>query len=105
MTMLSPTSRYFDVPTATLVAPDDSEMLYLRRRFAPQPERLALLEEHVVALGDRLDNVAALHLEDPEQFWRIADANRALQPEGLVACVGRRLRITLPDGVPGVPDA
>ena len=103
--MLPPTSRYFNVPTATWVSRDGHETPYLGRRFAPQPEQLALLEEHVVALGDRLDNVAARHLDDPEQFWRIADANRALRPEELVERVGRRLRITLPDGVPGVPDA
>ena len=103
--MLPPTSRYFSVGTATRVSRDGEEMLYLRRRFAPQPERLAPLGEHSVELGDRLDNVAAQHLGDPEQFWRIADANRALRPEELVQHVGRRLRITLPDGVPGVPDA
>lgn len=104
MTMLPPTSRYFAVGTATRVTRDGEEILYLRRRFAPHPEQLAPLGEHVVALGDRLDNVAAEHLADPEQFWRIADANRALRPEELVEHVGRRLRITLPDGVPGVTD-
>jgi hypothetical protein len=105
VTVLEPTSRYYDIPTATLTATDGHEVIYLRRRFLPQPEQLALLEQHVVALGDRLDNVAAQRLGDPEQFWRIADANRALRPEELVAEVGRRLRITLPAGVPGVPGA
>jgi hypothetical protein len=103
--VLPPTSRYFNLATATCVSRDGEETLYLRRRFVPHPERLAPLGEHVVALGDRLDNVAAHHLGDPEQFWRIADANRALRPEELVEHVGRRLRITLPDGVPGVRDA
>jgi hypothetical protein len=100
-----PTSRYFTVETAALESPDGTVTVYLRRRFVPQPERLALLQEHVVALGDRLDNVTARYLDDPEQFWRIADANRALCPEELVERVGRRLRITLPEGVPGVSDA
>jgi hypothetical protein len=103
--MLPPTSRYFAVGTATRVSRDGEEMVYLKRRFAPQPERLAPLGEHRVELGDRLDNVAAQHLGEAEQFWRIADANRALRPEELVERAGRRLRITLPDGVPGVPDA
>jgi hypothetical protein len=103
--LFPPTSRYFTVETAKLEAPDGTVTVYLRRRFVPQPENLALLEEHVVTIGDRLDNVTARYLDDPEQFWRIADANRALRPEELVEKVGRRLRITLPDGIPGVvPD-
>lgn len=100
-----PTSRYFTVETTALESPDGTVTVYLRRRLVPQPERLALLEEHVVLFGDRLDNVTARYFDDPEQFWRIADANRALRPEELVERVGRRLRITLPEGVPGVPDA
>jgi hypothetical protein len=101
--VFSPTSRYYLVPTALLELADGSTVAYLRRRFAPQPERLALVQEHLVELGDRLDNVTARYLDDPEQFWRVADANRALRPEELEE-VGRRLRITLPEGVPGVPD-
>ena len=101
--MFPPTSRYYYVGTATRESPDGKTTVYLRRRFCPQPERLALLQEHVVELGDRLDNVTARYLEDPEQFWRVADANRAMRPEELVERVGRRLRITLPEGVPGVP--
>jgi hypothetical protein len=103
MTPFPPTSRYYSVETADWESPDGLVTPFLRRRFAPQPERMALLQEHVVQLGDRLDNVTALYLGDPEQFWRVADANRALRPEDLIE-VGRRLRITLPEGVPGVPN-
>jgi hypothetical protein len=99
-----PTSRYFSVETAELELPDGSVTIYVRRRFVPQPERLALLQEHIVQVGDRLDNVTARYLDDPEQFWRIADANRALRPEELVERVGRRLRITLPEGIPEAPN-
>ena len=73
-------------------------------RLLPRPERFALLREHVVTQGERLDNITALHLDDPEQFWRICDANRAMRPAGLTERIGRRLRITLPEGVPGMPD-
>ena len=102
--MFAPTSRYFAVGTAQLELADGSVTVYVRRRFAPQPEALALLQEHVVEVGDRLDNVTARYLDDPEQFWRLADANRALRPEELVERVGRRLRITLPEGIPGAPN-
>jgi hypothetical protein len=49
---------------------------------------------------DRLDNIAARYLGDPEQFWRICDANPILEPEELEVA-GRRILITLPEGMPG----
>jgi len=103
--LFPPTSRYFAVETTTLDAPDGKVIVYLRRRFVPQPERFALLQEHVVKQGERLDNITAAYLDDPEQFWRIADANRAQRPDELTETVGRRLRITLPEGIPGTPNA
>jgi hypothetical protein len=79
--------------------------VFLRRRFVPPPERFALLQEHTVSQGDRLDNLAAQYLGDPEQFWRLCDANAAMHPEELTDTVGRTLRITLPEGIPGAPNA
>ena len=99
-----PNSRYHDTEVAKLEAPDGRIVAYLRRRFVPQPESLALIAEHLVRQGDRLDNVAATYLGDPEQFWRIADANRAMAPEELTDGPGTRLRITLPAGVPGTEE-
>jgi hypothetical protein len=99
------TSRYYSSETATLDTADGQTIRFLRRRFVPPPERLALFSEHVVTDGERLDAVAAQHLGDPEAFWRIADANRAMRPQDLTAGTGRRLRITLPDGIPGTPNA
>ena len=103
--LFPPTSRYFTVETATREERDGTVTVYLRRRFLPQPERFALLREHVVTQGERLDNITARYLDDPEQFWRIADANRAMRPDGLTETIGRRLRITLPEGIPGTPNA
>lgn len=96
-------SRYQNVETAKLVRPDGTEVVYLRRRFVPQPERFALLQEHVVVAGDRLDNLTARYLGDAEQFWRVCDANRAMHPDTLTEEIGRRLKITLPEGIPGAP--
>jgi len=76
----SPTSRYFGLEVATLETSDGRKIAYLRRRFVPQPDRFALLREHVVVAGQRLDHIAALYLGDPEQFWRVCDANQALDP-------------------------
>jgi hypothetical protein len=97
--MFSPTSRYFGIETATREGVGGT-IVFLRRRFVPPPERFALLQEHVVAEHDRLDTIAAYYLGDPEQWWRIADANAALDPADLTATLGRRLRITLPEGIP-----
>ena len=79
--------------------------MYLKRRFVPPPERFALLQEHVVKQGERLDNITAQYLDDPEPFWRVCDANRAMRPDALTEAIGRRLRITLPEGIPGTPNA
>jgi hypothetical protein len=101
----APTSRYASVETVTIELPGGKSVVYLRRRFLPPPERLGLLQEHVVTSGERLDNITALYLGDPEQFWRLCDANRAMRPDALTERPGRRLRITLPDGVPVTPHA
>jgi hypothetical protein len=98
--MFPPTSRYHGLETATAELPDGRVVTYLRRRFVPQPERFALLGEHTVAQGDRLDNLAAQYLDDPEQFWRLCDANNAMHPAELEE-LGRVLRITLPEGLAG----
>jgi len=102
--MFPPTSRYANVETAELEIGPGRTVNYLRRRFMPQPDRFVLLLEHTVVDGDRLDNLTARYLGDPEQFWRVADANGAMRPEELTETVGRRLRITLPEGIPGAPD-
>ena len=101
----APTSRYYGIATAQLIEADGRIVAYVRRRFLPQPEAFAVLYPVTVASGDRLDNLAAQHLGDPGQSWRLCDANRAMLPEALVAEVGATLVITLPEGVPGPDDA
>ena len=55
-----------------------------------------MLQEHTVTQAERLDNVTAQYLGDPEAFWRICDANLALLPADLVAETGRILVIPVP---------
>jgi hypothetical protein len=88
-----PTSRYFDLPQAKLSAPDGRELTYVRRRFVPAVRGEGVT--HTVTQGDRLDNVTARNLGDPEAFWRICDANDAMRPDELTEVVGRVLRIPL----------
>jgi hypothetical protein len=103
--LFPPASRYHGVAVARLERRDGSTVAYLRRRFVPAPERFAVLAEHTVVDGDRLDNLAARYLGDPELFWRLCDANRAMRPDALTERAGRRLAITLPEGIPGAPRA
>lgn len=100
-----PTSRYYGIETAPMKSADGETTVYLRRRFLPPADRFALLLEHSVVDGERLDNITAKYMDDPEIFWRIADANSAMRPEELTETIGRRLRITLPEGIPGAPNA
>jgi hypothetical protein len=103
--LFPPGSRYYGLAAVQVMRPDGTVVAYLQRRFIPQPEELALLQEHGVAEGDRIDNLAARYLGDPLQYWRICDANRAVRPAELTEVVGRRLRITLPEGLPVAPNA
>jgi hypothetical protein len=103
--LFPPNSRYSGIDTKMMKMADGRVVIYLQRRFLPSPDKFALLQEHVVAEGERLDNVTARYLGDPEQFWRIADANGAMRPADLTSTISRRLRITLPEGMPGLPDA
>ena len=96
-----PNSRYNKTPLASFTMPDGTEVACLRRRFVPPPENFALLQYHNVTEGERLDHIAAKYLGDPEQFWRLCDANGALRPNELVEPIGSQIRITLPENIPG----
>jgi hypothetical protein len=94
--MFDSTSRYHALETATLTGPDGRSVAYKRRRLLPRGEDLPLLAEVTVTQGDRLDVVTARALGDPEQFWRVADANDAMNPAELTADPGRVLRVPVP---------
>jgi hypothetical protein len=86
-------SRYEPVPEAELTTPEGRTIRYKRVRFIPDtPGSLA----QRVNQGDRLDLIAYRTYKDPEQFWRICDANLAMLPEELVEEPGRRLLIPVP---------
>ncbi len=101
---LPPSSRYYGLPALVQEAGDGRKTVYFQRRFVPHPERFDLLQEHLVTQSERLDNITASYWGDPEMFWRLCDANRALHPLELEQA-GRRLRITLPEGIARLPHA
>jgi len=96
--MFQPNSRYYSLETAQFTTPDDRIITYVRRRFLPSGETQPLLVEVTVTQGDRLDLITARTLGDPERFWRVGDANNAMNPFELTAEseLGRTLRVAVP---------
>jgi hypothetical protein len=98
--MFEPTSRYHDIETVKMTVTgsrgEPRVVSYKRRRFVPPGSTMTTLVEHTVVQGDRLDNLAARYVGDPEQFWRICDANDVLRPEELTGEVGCGIRIGIP---------
>lgn len=92
---MDPTSRY--ARTKVLVRRDEQgrEVSYLARRFAPQRPP-AVLGWIAVLETDRIDRVAARAAGDPTQYWRIADANAAMDAFALAREPGRRLAAPSP---------
>lgn len=94
--MFDPMSRYYHLETATYTTPEGSVIAYKRRRFLPRGENMPPLIEVTVTHGDRLDLITARTLGDPEQFWRVGDANNAMDPLELTAELGKTLRVPVP---------
>jgi hypothetical protein len=82
-------SRYESVPEDFLDTPRGPVRYKLIRFIPPTPATLA----HVVTQGERLDQLAFLAYREPERFWRICDANRAMWPPDLVLEAGRLLLV------------
>jgi hypothetical protein len=100
--MFDHTSRYYKLEVATLELPDGRTVSYVRRRFLPQGDEMPLLAEVSMAQGERIDLVSNRTLGDPLAYWRICDANNAMDPQELAdeaaGDPGRLLRVPLPQG-------
>ncbi|MFD7505959.1 LysM peptidoglycan-binding domain-containing protein [Streptomyces sp. NPDC059850] len=96
------TSRYHDAEIGVHTQPDGTEVRYAKHRLLPPLAEAA--EEtvpHIVSSGERPDQLGQRYLGDPEQWWRIADANPTLDPRELTAEPGQEIEIPLPGGFPG----
>lgn len=94
--MFDATSRYYLLETAVHTTEDGKSIPHKRRRFLPRGEELTLLTEARVEQSDRLDLIAHRTIGDPEQFWRICDANNAMNPTALTEKPGTSLRVPVP---------
>jgi hypothetical protein len=104
-TSFPPTSRYAAVPVdAWDPGGGRPPVPFLGRRLCPRTDRFALLYEVRISERDRRDLLGHRHLGDAELWWRLADANGIVDPRDLTDPIGRRVRITLPEGVPGADE-
>jgi len=100
--MFDSTSRYASIATTTIRIPDGAgglrDVRYVGRRFVPRADVMRQLAIHPIVQGDRIDNITNQYLGDPTQFWRVCDANSALNPADLTGEdeIGRTLVIPVP---------
>ncbi len=98
--MFADTSRYAGLETESLELPDGRVVRFVRRRFLPRLDEMTVGDHARVAPRERLDQLAARVLGDPEQFWRLADANNVLDPDELVSDPGNVVAIPGPAVTP-----
>ena len=95
--MFDPTSRYAALPTLSYVAGPGRTISHVPARILPQSAALTMLGAVAPVPGERLDLFAARTLGDALLFWRIADANDAMDPDALIEA-GVPLNVPLPTG-------
>jgi hypothetical protein len=103
-TLFPQTSRYHGLQVLKTRISGGREVAFVERRFLPLHEFLDVVEEHTVVEGDRIDNIAATYLGDPELFWRVCDGNHELDPAALTTVEVRKLKITLQPRTSGNSD-
>ncbi|WP_437972140.1 hypothetical protein WMF04_23860 [Sorangium sp. So ce260] len=94
--MSGSSSRYSNVGTAIWSSPLGEQVLYRQRRFLPNPATIQVLSKVEVKDGERIDQIAAVTLGNPLQWWRIADANTAMEPYALTDVPGVELIVPVP---------
>jgi hypothetical protein len=86
-------SRYYALDTAIYQDQEGRSIVYKKRRFLPQGAALPLLSMVTTSASDRLDLIAARTLGVSDQFWRVCDANNAMNPFDLLDETNGILRI------------
>ena len=96
--MIDRDSRYAGLNTTSVIGPDGQRLLYLSRRILPEGQSLPSVRQVEVTSGsERLDLISHMVFGDAFAFWRLCDANDALNPFDLIEERERRLRI--PSGI------
>lgn len=96
--MTDPTSRYARTPIAQFALPDGRRVACLSPRLSPLGQSLTPAAVIDALPLDRIDRLAARALADPRQFWRLCDANNAIDPITFGQGPGR---VIVPEPAPG----
>lgn len=96
--MFDQSSRYAEIETASLKTEEGRIISYKKRRFLPASENMRILTEITTNAADRLDLLTYRTIGDPEQYWRICDANNIMHPLELTDVPDTIIRIPLPGG-------
>jgi len=75
--------RYEKCKTAIQIENGEA-IQYLERRFLPKGEEIGFVGETQIGDGERLDQLANRTVGDPLLYWKLADANNAMNPYSLV---------------------
>ncbi len=94
--MFERNSRYRDLPVKAHTEPDGTQRRYVSRRHLPDLAALRTLLTVRATDSERLDLIAYRTLGDPTAFWRVADANAAMDPDELLRPAGRVLLVPSP---------
>jgi hypothetical protein len=98
--MFDTTSRYakIEIATTSVLESDGTtrQVNYVRRRIIPPLDNSLTVVQHTVTQGERLDNITAMYLGDPLQFWLLCDSNNVLRPTELTDTPGRVIDIVIP---------
>jgi hypothetical protein len=97
-------SRYDGAEIVAADVPDGAggtrTVRYYRRRWPAAPSAQPPLARHRVGLDERLDLISNRYFGDPLAWWRVADANDALDPDALVDAEAEANILIIP--VPGL---
>ena len=74
-------SRYEKVGVYQAIDSSGAAFTALNIRFVPSTPAGF---RHTLSDGERLDTLAYTYYRNPEKFWRIADANTAMDPQDLI---------------------
>lgn len=89
-------SRYSRTGQLVFVAADGRSIPYLARRILPPSSAIPRQGTTTVGPRDRLDLIATRTLGAPLAWWRIADANIAMDSSVLCEHPGRLLAVPAP---------
>lgn len=95
--MNDPDGRYARSEQRSRIGADGRPIVYLARRFLPDPATLTIAGVAAMAPGERIDLFSARVQGVSTAWWRIADARALIDPAELEDPPLQRLKVPLPE--------